>query len=57
MQRILKRQGYWLDDRWSIPGRGNDGISSHRHRVRIGSGVHPDSYPMGTAGFYPAGKV
>jgi hypothetical protein len=29
-----------LDDRGSVPGGGNDGIFSHRHRVKTGFGVH-----------------
>jgi hypothetical protein len=27
------------------------------HRVQTGSGAHPASYPMGTSGFFPGGKV
>jgi hypothetical protein len=35
-----------MDNRASIPGRVNDGIS-FCHRVQTGSGAHPASYPMG----------
>jgi hypothetical protein len=51
-------RGYGLDDRRSrvrVPaGAGN--FSLH-HRVQIGSGAHPASYPMGTRGSYPGGKA
>jgi hypothetical protein len=43
------RLGYGLDDLGSIPGRGNDGVLSLRHRVQIGYGAHSASYSMGTA--------
>jgi hypothetical protein len=45
-----------LDDRGSIPGRGCN-FFSLRHRVQNGSGSHPASYPMGTWGSFPGGKV
>jgi hypothetical protein len=35
-------------------GAGN--FSPH-HRVQNGSGAHPLSYPTGTGGFFPGGKV
>jgi hypothetical protein len=35
---------YGLDDRGSIPGRGNDGISSLRHPVQTSSGAPRASY-------------
>jgi hypothetical protein len=67
-RRILKNRsrnssvgialGYGLDDRGSrfrFPaGTGN--FSLH-HRVQNGSGAHPASYPMGTRGSFPRGKV
>jgi hypothetical protein len=28
-----------------------------RHRVQIGSGVYPASYPMGNGGYFPRGKA
>jgi hypothetical protein len=37
-----------------LAGTGN--FSLHR-RVQNGSGAHPDSYPMGTRGSFPGGKV
>jgi hypothetical protein len=43
---------YWLDDRSSILGGGNEGICSHHHRVQTGSGAHPASYPVGTGDFF-----
>jgi hypothetical protein len=30
---------------------------SLHHRVQTGSGAHSASYPMGTRGFFPGGKV
>jgi hypothetical protein len=44
-----------LDDRDSISSRGWD--FSPRHRVQIGPGTHPASYPMGTGGSFPGGKA
>jgi hypothetical protein len=35
-------------DRDSIPGKGNDGIFSLRHRVQTDSRYQPCSYPIGT---------
>jgi len=50
--------GYGLDDRGStvqfLVGAGN--ISLHHH-VQNGSRAHPASYPMGTRGSFPGGKV
>jgi len=46
-----------LDNRGSIPGRGNSGNFPLRHRVQTGSGAHPPSYSMGTWGFYPGVKA
>jgi hypothetical protein len=46
--------GYGLDDRGSIPG--GAGNFSLPHRVQIGSGAHPASYPMGTRGSFSGGK-
>jgi hypothetical protein len=50
--------GYGLDDRGCkvlfLPGTVN--FSLH-HRVQTGSGAHPASYPMGTRGSVPGGKV
>jgi len=39
-----------LDIQGSVPGRGSDGIFSHRHCIQTGPGAHPASYPMGTGG-------
>jgi hypothetical protein len=44
-----------LEDRGSIPGRGNNGIFSLRHLVQTGSGTHPPYYSMGTGGSFPPG--
>jgi hypothetical protein len=41
--------GYWLDDSGSIPGRG--------HRVKTGSGAHPDYYSVGSQGPYTGVKA
>jgi hypothetical protein len=39
---VNMRLGYGLEDRGSIPARGNEGIFfSLHHRVQTGSGVHP----------------
>jgi hypothetical protein len=46
------RLGYMMEDRGSIPNRGNDGIVSRR--VQTGSGSHPASYPMGPGALIPA---
>jgi hypothetical protein len=50
--------GYVLDDRMIVVrlpvGVGN--FSLH-HRVQTGSGAHPASYPLGTGGSFPGGKV
>jgi hypothetical protein len=50
--------GYRLDDLgsrvWFLVGAGN--FSLH-HRVQNISGAHPASYPMGTRGSFPGGKV
>jgi hypothetical protein len=50
--------GYWLDDRMigiRIPA--GAGSFSLRHRVQVGCGAHPASYPMDTGGCFPGGKV
>jgi hypothetical protein len=46
---------YGLDDRGSILGRGREFSSSPC--VQTGSGAHPASCPMGTAGSFPGGKA
>jgi len=45
------------DDWGSVPARGSDGISSLRHCIPIGSGAYQVSYPLGTWGYFPWGKV
>jgi hypothetical protein len=49
---------YGLDDQGSrvrfLAGAGN--FSLHHH-VQNGPGAHPASYPLGTRGSFPAGKV
>jgi hypothetical protein len=50
---------YGLDDRGSrvrFPMGGAGNFSLH-HRVQNGSGANPVSYPMGTRGSFPGGKV
>jgi hypothetical protein len=49
---------YRMDDRgsWVRFPAGNGNFSLH-HRVQNGSGAHPASYPMGTGGSFPKGKV
>jgi hypothetical protein len=50
--------GYGLDDRGfrvRFPV-GAENFSLH-HRVHNGSGAHPASYPVGTRGSFPGGKV
>jgi hypothetical protein len=46
-----------MEDRGSIPGRGNDGNFSLRHRVQTGYGPHKASYAMKTGGSCPGGKA
>jgi hypothetical protein len=48
---------YGLDELGSVPGRGNDGIFSPRHRVQTSPGAHPASYPVSIGGTYPVGKA
>jgi len=47
---------YALDDRDSILGRGNCGISFLHHCVHTSSEFHPASCPVGTGGSYPVVK-
>jgi hypothetical protein len=56
----LSRYSDWLragrsDDWGSIPGGGCE--FSLRHRVQIGSGVHPVSHRMGNGGSFRGGKA
>jgi len=50
--------GYGLDDRmiglWFPEESGN--FSLH-HRVQTGPEAHPDSYTVGTEGYFPGGKA
>jgi hypothetical protein len=45
------RLSHGLEKGGSIPGRGNGGISSLRHRIQTDSEAHPASYPMGPEGY------
>jgi hypothetical protein len=45
--------GYGLDSRGSILGRSKN--FSLPHRVQIGSGSHPASYPVGNGGLFLRG--
>jgi hypothetical protein len=50
--------GYGLDDRMiGVRFPAGTGNFSLRHRVQIGCGVHPTSYPMGTGGSFLGGKA
>jgi hypothetical protein len=51
--------GYRLDDKCSrvIFPTGAGNFSLHHRCVQNGSGAHPASYPMGTRGSFPGGKV
>jgi hypothetical protein len=50
--------GYGLDDRGSrVLFPAEAGNFSLHYRVQNGSGAHPASYPMGTRGSFPEGKV
>jgi hypothetical protein len=50
--------GYGLDDRSSrVRFPAWAGKFSLHHRVHNGSGAHPASYPVGTRGSFPGGKV
>jgi hypothetical protein len=58
LQVLYKYFVYGLDDRGSrvrFPVR--VGNFSLQHRVQNGSGAHSPSYPMGTRGSFPGGKV
>jgi hypothetical protein len=46
-----------MDDRVSIPGRGNDGIFLLRHLFQTCFGARQVSYPMGTWGSFRGGKA
>jgi len=48
--------GYRMDDKGSIPGKGNGGNFFLRHRLQIGSGAHPATYSMGTGSLIPGMK-
>jgi hypothetical protein len=47
--------GYGLDDRGSVPDRGNDRIFSLRNRLQTDSGVHPASLIKMATGVKAAG--
>jgi hypothetical protein len=50
--------GYGLDDQGSrVQFPAGAGNFSLHHHVQNSSGVHPASYPMGTRGSFPGGKV
>jgi hypothetical protein len=50
--------GYGLDDRGSrVRFPAGAGDFSFPRRVQNGSGAHPASYPMGTRGSFPGGRV
>jgi hypothetical protein len=46
----------WLDDRGSIPDKGQRILSSNPC-VQTGSGAHPASCTVGTGGSFPGGKA
>jgi hypothetical protein len=56
-QAVQRLGNEGLEDRCSIPGRGNDGIFSLRHRVQTCSGYNIASYPMCIGGSFPGGKT
>jgi hypothetical protein len=49
--------GFRLDDRRSEVGSWQSQEFSLCHVVQTGSGAHPTSYSMGTAGSFPGGRV
>jgi hypothetical protein len=55
---VLNPLGYVLDD-WGSGVRfpAGAGNSSLHHRVQIGSGAHPASYPMVIRGSFPGAKA
>jgi hypothetical protein len=53
----IHRLRYGLDDRGSIPDRGDDENFSLRHRVLSGSGTQLASHRTGTEGSYSGGKA
>jgi len=46
-----------LDDRGLVPGSGNDGIFSLRHRVQTLSGAYPTTSAVGTGGYFRGVKA
>jgi hypothetical protein len=51
---LYKTTGYGLEGPGSIPGRQDLFLL---HIVRTGSEAHPASYPVGTGGDFPGGRV
>jgi hypothetical protein len=47
---LLTTEGSEFESRWGQE-------FSHLQVIQTGSGVHPTSYPMGTGGSFPGGKV
>jgi hypothetical protein len=46
-------------DRWQANGRfySRQGQEISLHSIQTGSGTHPASYPIGTGGSFPEGKM
>jgi hypothetical protein len=57
MNGVAQSLGYGMDDKDSIPGRGNGRMFSLRHSLKTGSETHPTSYPRVSACSYRGGKV
>jgi hypothetical protein len=56
--RIAQRYSPGLRAGWSgVRASAGAGNFSLHHRVQTGSGVHAASYPVGTTGSFPGGKV
>jgi len=49
VSQSVQKPGYGLNNRGSIPGRGNDGMC-------LRSGAHPASYSVSAGDSYPGGK-
>jgi len=53
----LVKIGVGIDHGIALSYRLDDPRFESRHRVQIGCGAYPASYPMVTRGFFPGGKA
>jgi hypothetical protein len=57
VQSVYRLTTGWTNGWSGFESRRGAGNFCFRHRVQTGSGAHTVSYPMGTEGFFPGGKV